>query len=444
MSITYFFFHSFQCGDFFSTYVLTHTNDSLLHIFQLSQLSQLRPPFRTKSLALVGSSLIAGFVWTLSALYFLMPEINNGCDWPLLMNRISSSMFFVALFVRFYRFERIFVRHTTDMRTPIAQIVIFMIPFFPAIIMDLARILFTQGTVIDWDPETKSCLFAQEAGWEAAGGALDALYRQAFVIGILPWLIFYSWMVKILLTLRKVRAQFNEFKGMMFTIIWSLVPFVPVFVPLPYLALGYVNGITTLVFFWFLTGGTLYHLLKGDESFVAKFTYGFSSMPTPAELKASLEDQLSLPEVRDRFRQFAGKRFAQENLDFYEACLVRDELSGWFERQAKTMGIIDTFIRPGSEQEVNISDKQRRAILEGDINSLHLFEAAKREILQVMETDLAPEFQETAEMRDLASKADKEAAELAALQASGFIVDESAEMEESAQMGNQALDQSSV
>lgn len=59
------------------------------------------------------------------------------------------------------------------------------------------------------------------------------------------------------------------------------------------------------------------------------------------KMRYSLKDQLSLEELRKEFEKFADSKIARELPDFYKACLDREEIEDFFERQAATTAIID-------------------------------------------------------------------------------------------------------
>lgn len=50
----------------------------------------------------------------------------------------------------------------------------------------------------------------------------------------------------------------------------------------------------------------------------AQFTFGFSRLPTPAQMRASLADQLGVDQLRKKFRKYAAGRVAPELPDFYK------------------------------------------------------------------------------------------------------------------------------
>lgn len=61
-------------------------------------------------------------------------------------------------------------------------------------------------------------------------------------------------------------------------------------------------------------------------------------------MRSSLKDQLSLEELRHEFERFADSKIARELPDFYKACLDREEIDDFFERQAATSAIIDRLV----------------------------------------------------------------------------------------------------
>ena len=54
-----------------------------------------------------------------------------------------------------------------------------------------------------------------------------------------------------------------------------------------------------------------------------------------------MRDQLSLADLRREFEKFADTKVARELPDFYKACLDREDVNDFFERQAVTTAIID-------------------------------------------------------------------------------------------------------
>ncbi|CAM9451346.1 unnamed protein product, partial [Ectocarpus sp. 4 AP-2014] len=72
---------------------------------------------------------------------------------------------------------------------------------------------------------------------------------------------------------------------------------------------------------------------EADREYLWSFTRGFSEMPSPAQLKASLAEQLSVEQLRDEFRGYMQTKVAQELVNFYLDSLDREEIHGFFGRQ---------------------------------------------------------------------------------------------------------------
>lgn len=51
---------------------------------------------------------------------------------------------------------------------------------------------------------------------------------------------------------------------------------------------------------------------------LVQFTFGFSQLPTPSQMRASLADQLEVEDLRKHFRKYAAGRAAPELPDFYK------------------------------------------------------------------------------------------------------------------------------
>lgn len=58
-------------------------------------------------------------------------------------------------------------------------------------------------------------------------------------------------------------------------------------------------------------------------SFLWQFTFGFSRLPTPGQMRASLADQLEVEDLRRKFRKYAAGRVAPELPDFYKVYVLR-------------------------------------------------------------------------------------------------------------------------
>lgn len=77
-------------------------------------------------------------------------------------------------------------------------------------------------------------------------------------------------------------------------------------------------------------------------------------------MRSSLRDQLSLAELRREFEKFADSKIARELPDFYKACLDREEITDFFERQAVTTAIIDRYLCRYVDDAMRTIDKYLR------------------------------------------------------------------------------------
>ncbi|CAM9514857.1 unnamed protein product, partial [Discosporangium mesarthrocarpum] len=177
---------------------------------------------------------------------------------------------------------------------------------------------------------------------------------------------------------------------------------------------------TTWILFWGSIREPFIKKILGDEEYLREFTHGFSTMPTPAQLKASLEEQLSVSQLRAAFRKYIKSRVAHENLDFYQDSLQREEVEDFFERQAVTMRIINQYIVEDAQNQINLSDECRKRVLNRDVTSHNIFDEAREEVLKLMEANFAREFAQTEEFIRIADDAQREQAELKLLRKEGL------------------------
>jgi hypothetical protein len=70
------------------------------------------------------------------------------------------------------------------------------------------------------------------------------------------------------------------------------------------------------------------------------------------------------------FRKFLRQEFSEENLNFYLACEDMKQATSCIEFYNRAKDIFETFIRPGSQMEVNISSTTRQPIIEKMIRKI--------------------------------------------------------------------------
>ena len=72
------------------------------------------------------------------------------------------------------------------------------------------------------------------------------------------------------------------------------------------------------------------------------------------------------------FRKFLKQEFSEENLNFYLACETMKQATNCIEFYNRAKDIFETFIRPGSQMEVNISSTTRQPIIEKMIRKIEI------------------------------------------------------------------------
>ncbi|CAM9985103.1 unnamed protein product, partial [Ectocarpus fasciculatus] len=322
----------------------------------------------------------------------------------------------VAL-VRVYRSWKILIKHSVDMWPAGAQVLLLTIPWcIPAVAYVIDDHLARFNEVRNWCEIYRPIdTFTYILGSSLIAGAFVLVYQM-----------------------RKVRQQMNEYRLQVFQLAFLLVIGTVVF-PLQHLWLDhkhevrriwvlYQNFFDSLVLFWPPVAEPMYRYLTGDIDYLNSYTQGFSTLPTPAQMKGSFRDQLALNELRTEFEKFAENRRARELPDFYQACLDRDEIEDFFGRQAATTAIIDRhayvlphsqFIRPGSEQELNISERIRNKILDTEITSYNIFNEAMSVAVTMMDTNFSAAFKRSEAYKQLEKNVQDEAEELERLRKVG-------------------------
>eukprot|EP01083_Nonionella_stella_P075540 205414_1 len=131
----------------------------------------------------------------------------------------------------------------------------------------------------------------------------------------------------------------------------------------------------------------------------------FKAVPTHSAedrwgVRRSLRDQLldliANPGSREAFKQHLMREFSVENLMFYDAAVnFRRMADGPVKDRAAlrtvALQVYDTYVKPGSDNEINISSFQRKDITQhiatNDVPEADVFECAAEEILKLMATD---------------------------------------------------------
>ncbi|CAM9633812.1 unnamed protein product [Ectocarpus sp. 13 AM-2016] len=231
--------------------------------------------------------------------------------------------------------------------------------------------------------------------------------------------------------LKWVRKQFNEYDSMKRTLLYMTITLASYGVLVLFLladdltvsrrvALFY-PVMTTYILLWGSIREPSIKNILGDDEYLGSYKHGFAQLPSPAQLKASLAEQLSVDQLRDEFRRYIKTKVVQELIDFYVDSLDREEVTDFFERQAATMRIVDQYIREGSSDQVNVSGACREKILTTDVTAFDIFEEARAEVLVVMETNFQRDFVTTEGFRRIMDASKKEQRELSLLRSRGML-----------------------
>lgn len=388
------------------------------------------PPLKTKSVPALGIMILSCYAYGLSAMMFVAdPPLTTWCEVAGSLYVIGSLTVLGAVFLRVYRFYNILIKHNAKLTPFWKQLVLFTSvflvfyngPVWLAMLLVDYRIQVvgpgetcagvTYGAFYEFD------LSASSAAWVPVLDfylSIRVILLVSGLLGVIGGLFYMTW------KLRHVRSQFNEWRSSLFAI--GVVMLAVIVDQLLLWDLMILSGLLAgCLMFWAWSWAPFYYLVTNNEEYLFKYTYGFRTMPTPQEVKARLDISLANPEVAKQFREFANRRHAIENLDFYEMVVELDETIGWFERQARVLSIMERFIQDGCPDPINISGRLRKEILEGNLNDYLLFEKAKIHILHIMENDLADEFRDTEGMKNLETAAQNEADEFAAVAAGGLL-----------------------
>ncbi|CAM9700874.1 unnamed protein product [Ectocarpus sp. 4 AP-2014] len=213
--------------------------------------------------------------------------------------------------------------------------------------------------------------------------------------------------------LKWVRKQFNEYDSMKRTLLYMTITLASYGVVVLFLladdltvsrrvALFY-PVMTTYILLWGSIHEPFMKKVLGDDEYLGSYTHGFAQLPSPAQLKASLAEQLSVEQLRNEFRRYIKTKVAQELIDFYLDSLDREEVTDFFERQ------------------VNVSGACREKILATDVTAFDIFEEARAEVLVVMETNFQRDFVTTEGFRRIMDASEKEQRELSLLRSGGML-----------------------
>eukprot|EP00903_Cladosiphon_okamuranus_P011466 g10800.t1 len=323
------------------------------------------------------------------------------CGLNSVLNYTAWGVWLSVVLVRVYRSWKILVKHSIDMWPAWAQVALLTVPWWSPLLV--------------FSIDDQLSRYNERRNWCEVYDPVDT---AMYILGCVP----IAGAFVLVYQLRKVRKQMNEYRLQVFQLTFLLVTGTIVF-PLQHLLLDnrheirriwtlWHNVFDSIVLFWPPVAEPIYRYLIGDSDYLESYTKGFSTLPTPSQMKSSLRDQLSQDQLRAEFAKFAESRVAKELPEFYQACLDRDEIDDFFGRQAATTYIIDRYIRPGAEQEINVSDRIRNSILTTEITSYNIFEEAMSAVLAMMDNNFSMAFKRTPAYKQLENNVVTEAAEL--------------------------------
>eukprot|EP00904_Undaria_pinnatifida_P012482 jgi/Undpi1/8364/HiC_scaffold_25.g10832.m1 len=378
------------------------------------------PPYVTKNVNLVVITILSGVLWTVTkaieAGFFRrrVGDILAACDFERFLAWSTLTVHVVAFFIRIYRMWRILIKHDGKMwRTEHQILTLSSICLIPVVATwMLPRTGF-------FDEVANSCATTKVSMYPTLGMNALGLFGICFL-----------WFVCVR-QLKLVRKQFNEYETLKRTLLLITIALLSYAVAVVVL-LGdrpviarrvsiFYPVLTTYILLWGSIREPFTKKLIGDEDYLLSFTMGFSELPSPAQLKASLAEQLSVDQLRTEFRSYIKTKVAQELVDFYLDSLDREEVKDFFERQAVTMRIVQRYIREGAPDQVNISEECREKVLATDVTAYDIFDGARSEVLDVMETNFQTDFVATEGFRRIADAAEQEQRELGLLRAGGML-----------------------
>eukprot|EP00903_Cladosiphon_okamuranus_P006656 g6499.t1 len=378
------------------------------------------PPYVTKSPILVVIATVSGVLWWVSmaiASGFIEREegdILAACDFERFVSWSTLCVHTVAFFIRVYRMWRILIKHDSNMwHTEFQVLFMSSVSLIPVIATWIAP---------------HSGYFDENANTCSTNTLSAAVVLFMDLLGFLA--ICFLWFV-CARQLKSVRRQFNEYDTMKRTLLYMTITLtsyaivvvilladdlvlqrrVAIFYPL----------LTTYILLWGSIREPFLMKMLGDDEYLLSYTKGFAELPSPAQLKATLAEQPTVDQLRDELRRYIKTKVAQELVNFYLDSLDREEVKGFFERQAVTMHIVEQYIREGAPDQVNISGECREKILATDVTAFNIFDEARKEVLTVMETNFRKDLVKTEGFLRILDASEEEQLELRLLRARGML-----------------------
>ncbi|CAM9464833.1 unnamed protein product [Ectocarpus sp. 6 AP-2014] len=120
--------------------------------------------------------------------------------------------------------------------------------------------------------------------------------------------------------LKWVRKQFNEYDSMKRTLLYMTVTLASYGVVVLFLLADdltvsrrvsvFYPVMTTYILLWGSIREPFMMKILGEDEYLGSYTHGFAQLLSPAQLKASLAEQLSVQQLRDEFRWYIKTKVA--------------------------------------------------------------------------------------------------------------------------------------
>eukprot|EP00903_Cladosiphon_okamuranus_P006658 g6501.t1 len=378
------------------------------------------PPYLAKNVDVVIISTFAGILWTgtkaieVGFVRRRVGDILAACDLERFLAWSCLTVHVVAFFIRVYRMWRFLIKHDNKMwRTENQILFLSGVSLIPVVATWLVP-----GTAV-FDEVSNSCSTNEASMYPTLGMNALGLFGICFLWFVCMW------------RLKFVRRQFNEYDTMKSTLLCLTVTLVSYAVVVVVLLDGqfviirrvaiFYPLLTTYILLWGSIREPFLMKMLGDDEYLLSYTKGFAELPSPAQLKVTLEEQPTVDQLRDELRRYIKTKVAQELVDFYLDSLDREEVKGFFERQAVTMRIVEQYIREGAPDQVNISGDCRERILAMDVTAFNIFDEARKEVLTVMETNFRKDFVKTEGFQRILDASEEEQLQLRLLRARGML-----------------------
>eukprot|EP00002_Diphylleia_rotans_P025101 TRINITY_DN4963_c0_g2_i3.p1 TRINITY_DN4963_c0_g2~~TRINITY_DN4963_c0_g2_i3.p1 ORF type:complete len:472 (-),score=85.03 TRINITY_DN4963_c0_g2_i3:198-1613(-) len=344
-------------------------------------------PFRCKSLHLFLLGVFGGLVWLASIQvanqhYGSMDLTDDECIFWIYGGQLvlGQNLYVYAMVIRLYRLYFILVRHKDIPHMAFTNVGFMLLPSLLAAIF---------AFIYHGSEYSEDMCRVEDPLWLTILGFLFML-PIVLLLGL-------SWLT------RSIRTEFNEHKVTLTGAIFSLLTsvFIATIVLLNMRENVYGRMMITLMvvlnvnyYYWFTIGGSLFSYMTNNVEYLERYR-NLIRRSNPFFFGSHLYDLLKDDEWRQNFKDYASKKYCLENVEFWEALLIREEL---ISRQSDTVvshtkHIIETYIVAGSAHELNISSDVRNQILSvKNLTDPDIFLRAREQVYHLLNTNLFRQF----------------------------------------------------